>query len=135
MTPLRAVALSCYTRAICAGVDEPLISQNPAARHPVTVVNNPQRASRVSRHCSPTTRGQPFFHESRTRPLHGLFKWSPNPSSPGTNVFRDFGVSEPGERRMWMLWPEILANYAAHYPRPEKREPWDAREVRPSERS
>ena len=37
------------------------------------------------------------------------------PKFAGTNVFRDFVEFPSQVNEMWMLWPEILANYAVHY--------------------
>lgn len=55
-----------------------------------------------------------FFHEFG-HALHGLLGRSTYPKFSGTNVFRDF-VEYPSQvNEMWMLWPEVLANYAVHH--------------------
>ncbi|GAB3130604.1 M3 family metallopeptidase [Glaciibacter psychrotolerans] len=55
-----------------------------------------------------------LFHEFG-HALHGLFAQSTYPKFSGTNVYRDF-VEYPSQvNEMWMLWPEVLANYATHY--------------------
>jgi peptidyl-dipeptidase Dcp len=37
------------------------------------------------------------------------------PKFAGTNVFRDFVEFPSQVNEMWMLWPEVLANYAKHH--------------------
>ncbi|NYJ01819.1 peptidyl-dipeptidase Dcp [Nocardioides thalensis] len=55
-----------------------------------------------------------FFHEFG-HALHGLLGRATYPKFSGTNVFRDF-VEYPSQvNEMWMLWPEVLANYAVHH--------------------
>ena len=93
-----------------------LLSQNSLLGHPVIVTNNlnvPKPAA-----------GEPtllsydevntFFHEFG-HALHGLFARVTYPKFAGTNVFRDFVEFPSQVNEMWMLWPEILANYAKHY--------------------
>lgn len=54
------------------------------------------------------------FHEFG-HALHGLFSAVHYPKFSGTNVPRDF-VEYPSQvNEMWILWPEVLANYAKHY--------------------
>jgi len=54
------------------------------------------------------------FHEFG-HALHGLFSHVRYPRFSGTNVPRDF-VEYPSQvNEMWILWPEVLANYARHY--------------------
>ncbi|PYI38151.1 peptidase M3 [Arthrobacter psychrolactophilus] len=54
------------------------------------------------------------FHEFG-HALHGLFSSVSYPKFSGTNVPRDF-VEYPSQvNEMWILWPEVLANYAKHY--------------------
>jgi peptidyl-dipeptidase Dcp len=55
-----------------------------------------------------------FFHEFG-HALHGLFAHVTYPKLAGTNVFRDFVEFPSQVNEMWMLWPEVLANYAKHY--------------------
>ena len=55
-----------------------------------------------------------FFHEFG-HALHGLFATVTYPKLSGTNVFRDFVEFPSQVNEMWMLWPEVLANYAKHY--------------------
>ncbi|MFD9890331.1 M3 family metallopeptidase [Amycolatopsis sp. NPDC059027] len=54
------------------------------------------------------------FHEFG-HALHSLLSSVTYPTFSGTNVPRDF-VEYPSQvNEMWMLWPEVLANYAKHY--------------------
>ncbi|WP_181772817.1 M3 family metallopeptidase [Amycolatopsis pittospori] len=54
------------------------------------------------------------FHEFG-HALHSLLSDVRYPTFSGTNVPRDF-VEYPSQvNEMWMLWPEVLANYAKHY--------------------
>jgi peptidyl-dipeptidase Dcp len=93
-----------------------LVSQSRLLGNPTVVVNNlnvPQPAP-----------GEPtlltydevstLFHEFG-HALHGLFAHVTYPKFSGTNVFRDFVEFPSQVNEMWMLWPEVLANYAKHY--------------------
>ena len=54
------------------------------------------------------------FHEFG-HTLHGLLSDVEYPTFSGANVPRDF-VEYPSQvNEMWMLWPEVLANYAKHH--------------------
>lgn len=54
------------------------------------------------------------FHEFG-HALHGLFSNVRYPRFSGTSVPRDF-VEYPSQvNEMWMVWPEVLKNYAKHY--------------------
>jgi peptidyl-dipeptidase Dcp len=55
-----------------------------------------------------------LFHEFG-HALHGLFARVTYPRFSGTNVYRDFVEFPSQVNEMWMLWPEVLANYAKHY--------------------
>jgi peptidyl-dipeptidase Dcp len=55
-----------------------------------------------------------LFHEFG-HALHGLFSDVTYPRFSGTNVPRDF-VEYPSQvNEMWIMWPEVLANYARHH--------------------
>ncbi|MHA6694433.1 M3 family metallopeptidase [Homoserinimonas sp. A520] len=110
--------LDLYTRDSKRGGAwmNPLISQNRLLGHPTVVVNNlnvPKPAA-----------GEPtllsydevntLFHEFG-HALHGLFAQVTYPKFAGTNVFRDFVEFPSQVNEMWMLWPEVLANYAMHH--------------------
>jgi len=55
-----------------------------------------------------------LFHEFG-HALHGLFGRAVYPRFAGTSVHRDFVEFPSQVNEMWMLWPEVLANYAKHY--------------------
>lgn len=55
-----------------------------------------------------------LFHEFG-HALHGLFARVTYPKFSGTSVFRDFVEFPSQVNEMWMLWPEVLANYAVHF--------------------
>ena len=118
--------LDLYTRDSKRGGAwmNPLISQNALLQHPVVVVNNlnvPKPAAGA-----PTLltfdEVSTFFHEFG-HALHGLFARVTYPKLAGTNVYRDFVEFPSQVNEMWMLWPEVLANYAVHH---ETGEPIDA---------
>ncbi|MFT4307137.1 MAG: M3 family metallopeptidase [Microbacterium sp.] len=54
-----------------------------------------------------------LFHEFG-HALHGLFARVEYPSLAGTAVRRDFVEFPSQVNEMWVLWPEVLANYARH---------------------
>ena len=125
-TAVGLYVLDLYTRDSKRGGAwmNPLISQNDLLQHPVVVVNNlnvPKPAA-----------GEPtlltfdevstFFHEFG-HALHGLFARVTYPKLAGTNVYRDFVEFPSQVNEMWMLWPEVLDNYAKHH---ETGEPLDA---------
>ena len=55
-----------------------------------------------------------LFHEFG-HALHGLLARATYPRFAGTAVFRDFAEYPSQVNEMWMLWPEVLANYAVHH--------------------
>jgi peptidyl-dipeptidase Dcp len=116
-SPVGLYVLDLYTRDSKRGGAwmNPLVTQNSLLDQPVVVVNNlnvPKPAG-----------GEPtllsydevntFFHEFG-HALHGLFARVTYPKFGGTNVFRDFVEFPSQVNEMWMLWPEVLANYAVH---------------------
>ncbi len=125
-SPVGLYLLDLYTRDSKRGGAwmNSLITQNELLGHPSIVVNNlnvPKPAA-----------GEPtlltfdevstFFHEFG-HALHGLFARVTYPKLAGTNVFRDFVEFPSQVNEMWMLWPEVLEQYAIHY---ETGEPIDA---------
>ena len=117
-SPVGLYVFDLYTRDSKRGGAwmNPLISQNTLLGHAVVVVNNlnvPKPAAG-----SPTLLSydevNTLFHEFG-HALHGLFARVTYPRFAGTNVFRDFVEFPSQVNEMWMLWPEILANYAVHY--------------------
>lgn len=116
--PVGLYLLDLYTRDSKRGGAwmNPLISQNRLLDQPTVVVNNlnvPKPAA-----------GEPtllsfdevttFFHEFG-HALHGLFARVTYPRFAGTNVFQDFVEFPSQVNEMWMLWPEVLENYAVHH--------------------
>ncbi|HET9127507.1 MAG TPA: M3 family metallopeptidase [Propionibacteriaceae bacterium] len=55
-----------------------------------------------------------MFHEFG-HALHGLFSDTTYPSVSGTATGRDFVEFPSQVNEMWILWPEVLDNYARHY--------------------
>lgn len=63
-----------------------------------------------------------LFHEFG-HALHGLFAVVTYPHFSGTNVFRDFVEFPSQVNEMWILWPEVLDNYARHHETGEALDP------------
>ena len=94
----------------------PLISQSALLETPTVVCNN--------MNISKPAAGEPtllsfdevntLFHEFG-HALHGLFAQVTYPKFSGTNVYRDFVEFPSQVNEMWMLQPEVLANYARHH--------------------
>jgi peptidyl-dipeptidase Dcp len=55
-----------------------------------------------------------LFHEFG-HALHGLIARTTYPRFSGTNVERDFVEFPSQVNEMWVTWPSVLANYAAHH--------------------
>ncbi|MFD5215137.1 M3 family metallopeptidase [Microbacterium sp. NPDC058345] len=118
--------LDLYTRDSKRGGAwmNPIVSQS-ALRGTLPVVVNNLNVSRPGD-------GQPtlltldevttLFHEFG-HALHGLFARVTYPHFAGTNVFRDFVEFPSQVNEMWILWSEVLDNYARHH---ETGEPLDA---------
>lgn len=93
-----------------------LVEQSRLLGHKAVVINN--------LNISKPAPGEPAFlslDEVRTvfhefgHALHGLFSDVSYPRFSGTSVPRDF-VEYPSQvNEMWIMWPEILANYARHH--------------------
>jgi peptidyl-dipeptidase Dcp len=93
-----------------------LSSQNTLLGQPTIVVNNhnvpkPSAGSPTLLTYDEVTT---LFHEFG-HALHGLFAHVTFPRFAGTSVFRDFVEFPSQVNEMWMLWPEVLANYAVHH--------------------
>jgi peptidyl-dipeptidase Dcp len=117
-SPVGLYLLDLYTRDSKRGGAwmNPLISQNALLGTPTVVVNNlnvPKPALG-----EPTLLSfdevKTFFHEFG-HALHGLFARVRYPRFAGTNVHRDFVEFPSQVNEMWMLWPEVLSNYAVHH--------------------
>ncbi|RZS66241.1 peptidyl-dipeptidase Dcp [Agromyces ramosus] len=86
------------------GVDLPVVVNNlnipkPAAGEPTLLTYD---------------EGETLFHEFG-HALHGLLARVRYPSQAGTNVYRDFVELPSQVNELWMLRPEVLANYAVHH--------------------
>jgi peptidyl-dipeptidase Dcp len=94
----------------------PLISQNTLLGNPTTVVNNHNVPKPAAGEPTLLTYDEvnTLFHEFG-HALHGLFAQVTYPKFAGTNVFRDFVEFPSQVNEMWMLWPEVLANFAVHH--------------------
>ncbi|MGV8884823.1 MAG: M3 family metallopeptidase [Microbacteriaceae bacterium] len=93
-----------------------LIQQNSLLGHPTVVTNNlnvpkpPAGSPTLLTYDEVNTLFHEFGHA-----LHGLFAQVTYPKLSGTNVYRDFVEFPSQVNEMWMLWPEVLANYAVHF--------------------
>ncbi|WP_431072054.1 M3 family metallopeptidase [Microbacterium phyllosphaerae] len=73
-----------------------------------------------------------LFHEFG-HALHGLFAVVTYPHFAGTNVFRDFVEFPSQVNEMWILWPEVLDNYAHHHETDEPLDPTIVARLRATE--
>jgi peptidyl-dipeptidase Dcp len=117
-SPVGLYLLDLYTRDSKRGGAwmNPLIAQNTLLDQPTVVVNNlnvPKPAPGEPTQLS-FDEVRTFFHEFG-HALHGLLARVTYPRFAGTNVFRDFVEFPSQVNEMWMLWPEVLANYAVHH--------------------
>jgi peptidyl-dipeptidase Dcp len=117
-SPLGLYILDLYTRDSKRGGAwmNPLISQSELLDNPTVVVNNlnvPKPAAGEPTLLS-YDETNTLFHEFG-HALHGLFATVRYPKFAGTNVYRDFVEFPSQVNEMWMLWPEILENYAIHH--------------------
>jgi peptidyl-dipeptidase Dcp len=93
-----------------------LISQSDLLGHPVIVTNNLNVPKPAAGEVTLLTydKVNTLFHEFG-HALHGLFARVTYPKFSGTNTYRDFVEFPSQVNEMWMLWPEVLDNYAKHY--------------------
>lgn len=118
-TPVGLYLYDLYTRDTKRGGAwmNSLVDQNALLDMPTAVVMNNLNVPKPAD-------GQPtlltfdevttLFHEFG-HALHGLLARVTYPKFAGTSVFRDF-VEYPSQvNEMWMLWPEVVANYALHH--------------------
>lgn len=73
-----------------------------------------------------------LFHEFG-HALHGLFATVTYPHFAGTNVFRDFVEFPSQVNEMWILWPDVLDNYARHHETGEPLDPAVVERLRATE--
>jgi peptidyl-dipeptidase Dcp len=117
-SPVGLYILDIYTRDSKRGGAwmDSLISQSALLATPTIVTNNlnvPKPAAGSATLLS-FDEVNTLFHEFG-HALHGLFARVTYPRFSGTNVHRDFVEFPSQVNEMWMLWPEILTNYARHY--------------------
>ncbi|NYF11059.1 peptidyl-dipeptidase Dcp [Leifsonia sp. AK011] len=93
-----------------------LSSQSALLGHPVIVTNtlNVPKPAAGEPTLLTYDEVETFFHEFG-HALHGLFARVTYPKFAGTNTYRDFVEFPSQVNEMWMLWPEVLENYAAHF--------------------
>jgi peptidyl-dipeptidase Dcp len=117
-SPVGLYTLDLYTRDSKRGGAwmNSLISQSALLEHPVVVTNNLNVPKPAAGEPTLLTYDEvnTFFHEFG-HALHGLFARVTYPKFAGTNTYRDFVEFPSQVNEMWMLWPEILENYAVHF--------------------
>ncbi|CAN5256173.1 M3 family metallopeptidase [soil metagenome] len=117
-SPVGLYTLDLYTRDSKRGGAwmNSLISQSELLGHPVVVTNNLNVPKPAAGEPTLLTYDEvnTFFHEFG-HALHGLFARVTYPKFAGTNTYRDFVEFPSQVNEMWMLWPEVLENYAVHY--------------------
>ncbi len=117
-SPVGLYTLDLYTRDSKRGGAwmNSLISQSALLSHPVVVTNNMNVPKPAAGEPTLLTYDEvnTLFHEFG-HALHGLFARVTYPKFAGTNTYRDFVEFPSQVNEMWMLWPEVLANYAVHH--------------------
>ncbi len=117
-SPVGLYTLDLYTRDSKRGGAwmNSLIAQNDLLDHPVVVTNNLNVPKPAAGEPTLLTYDEvnTLFHEFG-HALHGLFARVTYPKFAGTNTYRDFVEFPSQVNEMWMLWPEILENYAKHH--------------------
>lgn len=93
-----------------------LTAQSTLLGSPTVVCNNLNVAKPAAGEATLLTFDQvtTLFHEFG-HALHGLFAHVSYPKFAGTNVYRDFVEFPSQVNEMWMLWPEVLRNFARHF--------------------
>ena len=117
-SPVGLYTLDLYTRDSKRGGAwmNSLVSQSDLLDLPVVVTNNLNVPKPAAGEPTLLTYDEvnTFFHEFG-HALHGLFARVTYPKFAGTNTYRDFVEFPSQVNEMWMLWPEVLANYAKHH--------------------
>ncbi len=117
-SPVGLYTLDLYTRDSKRGGAwmNSLISQSTLLDHPVVVTNNMNVPKPAAGEPTLLTYDEvnTLFHEFG-HALHGLFARVTYPKFAGTNTYRDFVEFPSQVNEMWMLWPDVLANYAVHH--------------------
>jgi peptidyl-dipeptidase Dcp len=117
-SPVGLYILDVYTRDSKRGGAwmDSLVAQSTLLGTPAIVTNNLNVAKPAAGSATLLSFDEvtTLFHEFG-HALHGLFARVTYPRFSGTNVFRDFVEFPSQVNEMWMLWPEVLGNYARHY--------------------
>lgn len=87
-----------------------LLGRRPVVVNNLNITKPPQGEPTLLTYDEVVTMFHEFGHA-----LHGLFSDTRYPTCAGTNVPRDFVEFPSQVNEMWVLWPEVLANYAKHH--------------------
>jgi len=87
-----------------------LLNQKPVVVNNMNISKPPQGEVTLLSYDETTTLFHEFGHA-----LHGLLSDVTYPRVSGTAVQRDFVEFPSQVNEMWILWPEVLDNYAIHY--------------------
>ena len=87
-----------------------LLNQKPVVLNNMNVSKPPQGEVTLLSYDETTTLFHEFGHA-----IHGLLSNVTYPRVSGTAVQRDFVEFPSQVNEMWILWPEVLDNYAIHY--------------------
>ncbi|MDF2509728.1 MAG: hypothetical protein K0Q52_3587 [Microbacterium sp.] len=135
-TPVGLYVLDLYTRDSKRGGAwmNPIVSQSRLRGSAAVVVNNLNVPLPADGEPTLLTLDEvtTLFHEFG-HALHGLFATVTYPHFAGTNVFRDFVEFPSQVNEMWILWPEVLDNYARHHETGEPLDPSIVERLRATE--
>jgi len=92
-----------------------LLNQLPVVVNNLNIPKPPQGQPALLTFDETTTLFHEFGHA-----LHGLLSHVKYPRVSGTNVQRNFVEFPSQVNEMWILWPEVVENYARHYVTGEK---------------
>ena len=87
-----------------------LLDQKPVVVNNMNISKPPQGEPTLLSYSETTTLFHEFGHA-----IHGLLSNVTYPRVSGTSVQRDFVEFPSQVNEMWILWPEVLDNYAIHY--------------------
>ncbi len=92
-----------------------LLSQMPVVVNNLNIPKPPEGEPALLTLSETTTLFHEFGHA-----IHGLLSHVKYPRVSGTSVQRDFVEFPSQVNEMWILWPEVVQNYARHYQTGEK---------------
>jgi peptidyl-dipeptidase Dcp len=117
-TPLGLYVLDIYTRDTKRGgawMNSLVMQSDVRGTQPVVVNNlNVPKPAAGSPTLLTLDQVTTLFHEFG-HALHGLFATVTYPHFAATSVHRDFVEFPSQVNEMWILWPEVLAEYAVHH--------------------